>query len=146
MAGFFFSYSISVSGGLAELDDKEYLKAMQNINRNVKNPTFYACFFGAPLLLPIMTFHHYGLSQTSFAMLLFATLFYLCGAFGITVLVNVPLNNKLERFDLSRATGPEVKQMKDTFERRWNFWNNIRSVASLSSIILVILACFFSNT
>ena len=145
MAGFFFSYSISVSWGLAKLADKEFLKAMQSINREVQNPIFFVCFFGALIMLLFATFQQYGLRENSFTLLLIATLFYLIGVFGATVLVNVPLNNKLELFDSANATEAMVKQMRNTFERRWNFWNNIRTVASLISIIFVILACVFNK-
>ena len=146
MAGFFFSYSISVSWGLAKLEDKEFLKAMQNINREVQNPLFFACFFGALIMLPVTTFQHYNQNQNSFALLLTATLFYLIGVVGVSIVVNIPLNNKLELLDLPKATDEAVKQMRNTFERRWNFWNNIRTVAALASIIFVILACIFSKT
>ncbi len=146
MAGFFFSSSVSVSLGLAKLADKEFLKAMQNINREVQNQIFFVCFFGALVMLPLAAFQQYSHSKNSFALLLIATLFYLVGVFAVTVLVNVPLNNKLEIFDLSKATEATVKQMRNSFERRWNFWNNIRTVASSGSLIFVILACIFSKT
>lgn len=145
MAGFFFSYSISVSWGLGKLADKEFLKAMQSINREVLNPIFFVCFFGALIMLPFATFQQYSLKENTFTLLLIATLFYLIGVFGTTVFVNVPLNNKLELFDLANATETMVKQMRNTFEKRWNFWNNIRTLASLISIIFVILACLFNK-
>lgn len=146
MAGFFFSYSISVSWGLAKLADKEFLKAMQSINREVQNPIFFVCFFGALIMLPFATFQQYSLRENTFTLLLIATLSYLIGVFGTTVLVNVPLNNKLELFDLSNATETTLKQMRNTFERRWNFWNNIRTVASLFAVVLIIVTCVIGKS
>ncbi|MBO9586678.1 MAG: DUF1772 domain-containing protein [Flavobacterium sp.] len=139
MAGLFFSYSISVTLGLGKLNDKEFLNAMQNINREIQNVPFFICFFGTLLLLPITSFVHY--KQKSFLLLLAATLFYLIGVFAVTVFVNVPLNNTLESFDLTNASNASARQMRNIFENRWNFWNNIRTLSSLCSIFLIIVAC-----
>lgn len=143
MAGLFFSYSISVSLGLGKLNDKEFLNAMQNINREIQNMPFFICFFGTLLLLPITSFVHY--KQPSFLLLLTATLFYSLGVFAVTAFVNVPLNNKLELFDLTNTTNASAKQMRNIFEDRWNFWNNIRSLSSLCSLFFVILACVYNG-
>lgn len=139
MAGFFFSYSISVSLGLGKLSDKEFLNAMQNINKEVQNPIFFICFFGALSMLFISCFLQSY--QNSFTFLIVATLVYLLGVFFVTVLVNVPLNNKLDLFDISNSTEITAKQMRNVFEKRWNFWNNLRTVASILSLLFVILAC-----
>jgi len=139
MAGFFFSYTVSVSLGLGKLSDKEFLNAMQNINREVQNPIFFTCFFGALIMLFITCFLHY--THNSFMFLIVATLVYLIGAFLVTVLANVPLNNKLELFDISSSTEITAKQMRNVFEKRWNFWNNIRTASSILSLLFVILTC-----
>lgn len=138
IAGFFFSYSVSVSLGLGKLSDKEFLNAMQNINKEVQNPIFFICFFGALSMLFITCFLHSY--QNSFTFLIVATLVYLLGVFFVTVLVNVPLNNKLDLFDISNSTEITAKQMRSAFEKRWNFYNNIRTVASILSLLFVILA------
>lgn len=143
MAGLFFSYSISVSLGLGKLNDKEFLNAMQNINREIQNIPFFICFFGTLIMLPITSFVHY--KQPSFLLLLTATLLYSIGVFAVTAFVNVPLNNKLELFELSNATNASAKQMRNIFEDRWNFWNNIRSLSSLCSLFFVILACVYNS-
>ncbi|KAF2342998.1 anthrone oxygenase family protein [Flavobacterium tistrianum] len=143
MAGLFFSYSISVSLGLGKLNDKEFLNAMQNINREIQNIPFFICFFGTLIILPITSFLHY--KKQSFLLLIIATLFYSVGVFAITAFINVPLNNKLELFELTSASNASAKQMRNIFEDRWNFWNNIRSVSSLCSVFFVILACVYNG-
>jgi len=143
MAGLFFSYSISVSLGLGKLNDKEFLNAMQNINREIQNIPFFICFFGTLIMLPIISFVHY--KQPSFLLHLTATLFYLVGVFAVTAFVNVPLNNKLELFDLTSSSNESARQMRNIFEDRWNFWNDIRSLSSLCSVFFVILACVYNG-
>lgn len=143
MAGLFFSYSISVSLGLGKLNDKEFLNVMQNINREIQNIPFFICFFGTLIILPITSFLNY--KKQSFLLLLTATLFYSIGVFAITVFVNVPLNNTLELFDLTNASNTSARQMRNIFEDRWNFWNNIRSLSSLCSVFFIILACVYNG-
>ncbi|MDQ6530831.1 anthrone oxygenase family protein [Flavobacterium sp. LHD-85] len=143
MAGLFFSYSISVMLGLGKLNDKEFLNAMQHINKEIQNPIFFTCFFGALIMLIITCFSRYN--QSSFIYLIMAMLMYLLGVFLVTVFVNVPLNNKLEVFDISSSTEIMAKQMRNVFEKRWNFWNNIRTVSSILSLLFVILACIQEN-
>ncbi|MCL1664528.1 DUF1772 domain-containing protein [Elizabethkingia ursingii] len=143
MAGLFFSYSVSVSWGLGKLADREYLQAMQSINREILNPIFFACFFGALVTLPIATFQQYQYNQTTFLLLLLASLFYIIGVFGITSAFNVPLNDKLDLLDLIKASDVSIKQMRDSFERSWNNWNTIRTFSSVISTALVIIACLY---
>ncbi|WP_343705638.1 anthrone oxygenase family protein [Flavobacterium sp.] len=143
MAGLFFSYSISVSLGLGKLSDKEFLNAMQNINREIQNIPFFVCFFGTLIMLPITSFLHY--KKQSFLLLFIATLFYSIGVFAVTVFVNVPLNNKLELFDLASSSNESARQMRNIFEDRWNFWNDIRSLSSLCSVFFIILACVYNG-
>ncbi|MDM1555250.1 DUF1772 domain-containing protein [Chryseobacterium indologenes] len=142
IAGLFYAYSCSVVLGLGKLSDAEYLKAMQNINREILNPVFFMSFMGAAVLLPVSTFFLRG-EQSVFIFLLLATLAYLIGVFGVTVVGNVPMNDQLDRFDISGSTTEAIKQMRDNFENRWNFLNNIRSVFSVISITLLVCACIW---
>ncbi len=43
-AGLFYAYACSVNSGLGRLPDREYLAAMQSINREILNPVFFAGF------------------------------------------------------------------------------------------------------
>ncbi|MGK6341321.1 anthrone oxygenase family protein [Chryseobacterium sp. DT-3] len=74
-----------------------------------------------------------------------ATAAYLIGVFGVTVVGNVPLNDMLDKFDISNSTAESVKQMRESFENRWNLLNNIRTVFSIISIVLVICACIWNK-
>lgn len=142
IAGLFYAYSCSVVLGLGKLSDVEYLKAMQNINREILNPVFFMSFMGTAILLPVSTFFLRG-EQPVFIFLLLATSAYLIGVFGVTVVGNVPMNDQLDQFDISGSTAEAIKQMRDNFENRWNFLNNIRAVFSVISITLAVCACIW---
>lgn len=144
IAGLFYAYSCSVVLGLGKLSDAEYLKAMQNINREILNPVFFMSFMGTAILLPVSTFLFRG-EQPAFIFLLIATFVYLIGVFGVTIVGNVPMNNLLDQFDISTSTAEAVKQMRENFENRWNFLNNIRTVFSVISILLVVCACIWNK-
>lgn len=142
IAGLFYAYSCSVVLGLGKLSDAEYLKAMQNINREILNPVFFMSFMGTVIFLPVATFFLRG-EQPVFIFLLLATLAYLTGVFGVTMVGNVPMNDQLDQFDISGSTVEAITQMRENFENRWNFLNNIRTVSSLVSIALVVCACIW---
>jgi uncharacterized membrane protein len=140
IAGLFYGWSVSVILGLRRLPDREYISFMQATNREIQNPLFFTAFFGAAILLPVSIFLHYGQSLR-FWFLLAATLCYLVGVMGVTIFGNVPMNNTLESFDLKSATDPEITLQRKNYEGRWNFLNHIRTVASTTATVLVILAC-----
>lgn len=144
IAGLFYAYSCSVVLGLGKLNDSEYLKAMQNINREILNPVFFMSFMGTAVLLPVSTFLMRG-QQPAFIFLLLATLAYLIGVFGVTIVVNVPMNDTLDKFDISNSTMEAIKKMRENFENRWNFLNNIRTVFSVISITLVVCSCIWNK-
>lgn len=144
IGGLFYAYSCSVVPGLGKLSDSEYLKAMQNINREILNPVFFMSFMGTAMLLPVSVFLFRG-HQPVFLFLLLAALAYLIGVFGVTAVGNVPMNDTLDKFDISNSTAESIRQMRDSFENRWNFLNNIRTVFSVISIIFVVCACIWNK-
>jgi len=146
MAGLFYAWSCSVMLGFARLPDREFVSGMQSTNRAIQNPIFFAAFFGAPILLPLSVFLHYGQPLTmQFWFLLAAAIIYLMGTFGVTFFGNVPLNNTLDRFDLQTASEGEIAAQKANFEGRWNNLNTVLTVSSVLAITLVIIGCLISN-
>ncbi|MCS3869633.1 putative membrane protein [Chryseobacterium ginsenosidimutans] len=144
IAGLFYAYSCSVVLGLGKLSDTEYLKSMQSINREILNPVFFMSFMGTAFLLPISTFIYRG-QHPVFLLLLLATLAYLLGVFAVTMFGNVPLNDQLDKFDMANSTAQKIKEMRDTFENRWNFLNNIRTIFSVITIVLTVCACIWNK-
>ena len=141
IAGLFYAFSCSVNLGLRHLDDAGYLKAMQHINRAILNPWFFISFFGALILLPACTYlyYRYGISQNNVQLLLAAALVYLIGVFGITVLGNVPLNEALDKFNITSAAIEEIKIQRKNFEIPWNRLNLLRTIFAVITFVLVSL-------
>lgn len=140
-AGIFYSYSCSVTGGLGRLSDREYLMAFQSINRVILNPWFFVTFMGSLILLPVATWLSYKSGiNFSFWLLLSATAIYVVGAFGVTVVGNVPLNNMVDNFDVHTASLQELSSLRERFEAPWNKLNVIRTIAAVLSFLLAILS------
>ena len=146
MSGLFFSYSTSVSPGLKNISDAACLASMQSINRAILNPVFFFVFFGALLLLPLNGYLQFEKPMTVSSGLFFAAaIVYIIGVFGVTVFGNIPLNNELDKFNLSNASADDMRSMRNFFETRWNNLNLVRTLASTISFSLLVLALLFSK-
>jgi uncharacterized membrane protein len=143
VSGLYFGYSVSVIGGLHRLNDSEYVKAMQSINVAIQNPIFFVSFFGPLLLLPLATFLQRDTSPIQFALLLASSVLYIVGSFGLTMVGNIPLNQRLARFDAARASGNEIAEARVEFEKPWNRMHTIRTLASIAATVLIFVACVY---
>jgi uncharacterized membrane protein len=61
-----------------------------------------------------------------------AVLVYLLGVQLPTMIVNIPLNNQLQKIDVTTLTDTTRRQTRAAFEPRWNQWNVIRTVCAVS--------------
>ena len=145
MAGLFFAYTVSVSPGLGRLPNIEYLKAMQSINSAIQNAVFFLCFFGALILLPLSAVQQFKLDKMVFVLLLAASFCYIIGVFLVTVSINVPLNEMLDKYDPESLSSRDLNLLRGKFEGRWNTWNNVRTFASFVAVILAIAACMIKK-
>lgn len=142
IGGLFYAYSCSVTIGLARLPDAQYLASFQHINRAILNPVFFTSFLGTLVLLPLSTWLQYERPVSlRFIFLMIASIAYIGGVFGVTIAGNVPLNEALDKFDISSATTDGIRAQRAAFEKRWNNLNTIRTVMSVVAIICVIIAC-----
>ena len=137
ISGLLFSFTIAVSPGLKHLSDSEYLKAMKSINKEILNPLFLFCFF-CPLFLFPLTIYFTQDDGSNRWLIITGFLTYTL-VIGITATINVPLNNQLEKFDLLNVSQIELTEFRNVFENRWTFWNNVRTVLSVLSSILLTL-------
>ncbi len=144
IAGAFFAFSSFVLGALARLPVPSGIAAMQSIIAAIKSPLFLAVFFGTAALAALL-----GIaaplrwSEPGALYLLIGSLLYLNGPFGVTLLKNLPLNNKLA------ATKPEGKESArtwDEFRAVWGLWNHVRWIGALGASAAFILALIEGGT
>lgn len=140
--GLFYAWSCSVIPGLKKLPDKVYIEAMQSFNSAILNPVFFASFIGTLVLLPICVYLNYDpVQSTRFYLLLVALILYVAGVFGVTAFGNVPLNRKLDNFNLKTATEQSVSLERKNFEKPWISLHSIRTCAGILVIVLEVIAC-----
>src|SRR5690606_32385450 len=109
----------------------------QEINKAILNPWFFASFLGSLLILPLATWrcYHSG-AQASFYFLLAATIVYVIGVFGMTMVRNVPLNDTLASLDLNALPAKELFTQRKAFEAPWNHFHLMRTIAAVLSFLL----------
>lgn len=145
-AGFFYAWAVTVIPGTRKVIDITYLETMQSINKEILNPYFFSIFFGSLILLAISTIQHYQ-SGLVFWILLAATLIYLFGAFGVTALGNVPLNDSLEALIISDLNAEQLAEFRQNYELTWNRFHMIRTGFSVLSFLLSLVPLFmYSKT
>ncbi|MEL6274538.1 MAG: DUF1772 domain-containing protein, partial [Bacteroidota bacterium] len=132
---------VSVIPGTRKVVDLNYLESMQSINRAILNPAFFLVFMGSPLVLAVSTFQQIN-SGSIFWFLLAATITYLFGTFGVTVLGNVPLNDALDTLPLEEVGEAKITAFRKSYEGKWNRLHLIRTVFSVLSFMLSLLGAF----
>jgi len=78
-------------------------------------------------------------------MFISAFIIYGVGAFIVTIIGNIPLNELLDKTSLESISLDELKTLRKSIEVKWNNFNLIRSISSLVSFILLILSILLIN-
>jgi len=118
-----------------------YVDTMQHINRAIINPAFVVPFMGIPLVLGGAALMQFRAGDHRRGWLLAgATATYVVGVLGVTIGRNVPLNDALDAFDLRNSTSDAIERRRTTYERPWNRWHHLRTIASVGSFALAAAA------
>jgi uncharacterized membrane protein len=137
VGGIFFAFSSFIMKALARVPLAEGIGAMQSINVVVINPTFLAAFMGTALLSVVMA----GLAVSNWghpqaALFLAGAISYLVGTFLVTMMGNVPLNDRLAATPATDGTAAVVWQH---YLNRWLRWNHLRTLAAMLAALLFTL-------
>ena len=141
-AGFFYAWQVSVIPGTRNVGDHAYLETMKSINRAILNPAFFLVFFGTLILLGLASFYELSTSKLVFGLTLLASITYLAGTFGVTAFGNVPLNNELDVLKITEISTEKINEFRKYYESNWNRLHRIRTVFSVISFLLLLVAVF----
>jgi uncharacterized membrane protein len=132
IAGAFFVFSSSILPALSRLPPPEGILAMQTITGTMRSPLFMLAFFttaifaaGLGIAAPLLW------SEPAAPYLLAGSLLFINGPFGLTLLKNLPLNNRLARVKPDSEAGAAVW---DEFLPSWRTWNHVRTAASFAAV------------
>ena len=143
VTGFIFTYAIVVMPGFSKLSDKEFIKAFQVTDEVIQNnqPLFMITWIGSIisiLLTIIVASATTGLSNSW--LIILVGVIYLLGVQGVTIVIHLPLNNHIQKMDIDKMTDKNLGEERRKFQKKWNFFNNIRtSVAFLVSVTLILI-------
>ena len=134
IAGVFFAFSTFVMKALAQQPPAHGIAAMQAINITVINPWFMTVFLGTTVICFILAIAALLKGRSPGAnYFLVASLLYLIGSFGVTIVFNVPLNNALA---IAQPESSEGANLWASYLTNWTFWNHVRTIASLAAAAL----------
>lgn len=136
LGGFYFTFSCVVMKSLGRSENGA--DVMRRINVDVLNVPFLGAFFGTAILSAlILVYAWLHWSWPAVWPMLGGSGLYLLGSFGVTVVFNVPLNNRLARVESSAGEGEAIWR---DYLVRWTRWNHLRCAASLLASACFIVA------
>lgn len=142
-AGLVFTFTVVVMPGIRTLPDRDFLLAFKVMDRVIQqnDPRFLVVWGGSVVTLLAAVLLGFGtLADTNRLMLIGAASVYLLCVQLPTLVVNVPLNNRLQALDLDNLEEAALRAARDAFEERWIYWNTFRTVfACVSTVALLVL-------
>ena len=142
VTGFIFTYAIVVMPGLSKLKDKEFIRAFQVTDEIIQNnqPIFMLIWVGSiisVLSLIISSVIISGISE-SLLTIIIGTI-YLFGVQGVTIGIHLPLNNQIQKVNTEELDDQKLHEERLNFERKWNFFNNIRTIIAFFITLMFIV-------
>lgn len=136
VAGIFHAFSSFVMPALGRIQNSEGINAMNAINVTVITPSFMLFFMGSAVLgIVLGGWSLFSISQLDSQLVLLASLLYVVGCFGVTMALNVPLNNQLA------ATSPtDGHAFWLVYLKTWTMWNSVRTASSALAAIVFVAA------
>lgn len=132
-AGLLYSYACSVLPGLAQTSDRTFIDAMQQINKAIQNPVFFASFLGALVLTAVAAAQQRRLGPGGATRWAVAALALYALALLVTVGANVPLNDHLAAAgDPARIADPAA--VRNHFQAPWTAWNIARTALATAAL------------
>lgn len=133
MSGLFFVFSNFAMKAFKKLDPSAGIAAMQQINIIIINPLFMITFFGTALIsIALVIYGVMNWSEPVSLWLVIGGVAYVVGCILVTMMFNVPLNNRLAAVDPTTEAG---RTMWDEYHAKWVPWNHVRTIATIVATI-----------
>ena len=131
VTGFIFTYAVIVMPGLANLGDREFIRAFQATDVIIQD--------GQPIFM--LTALLAGAGDLKW-LAIFTGAAYLAGVQGLTIFVHLPLNRKIQDVETDEIDADSLNKQRVLFEARWVHFNKIRTIIGFvtSSSFMAILS------
>lgn len=128
-AGVYLLYAFAIMPGLRRTDHRTFVGAFQQIDTAIVGPFLLIFFIGPLVLAAVAAALYLGAGDLQATALIAGAFVLQLGMAGITVRVNVPLNDGIKA--AGRPDQIDVSLVRARFdEARWVRWNNVRAVAA----------------
>ena len=135
ISGVFFAFSSFVMGALRRLDERHGIAAMQSINVVVINASFLGTFFGTAALAVVTVAGAWG--EPGVGLRIAGAVLYVVGTVGVTIVGNVPLNDRLAGVSVGTV---EAGALWQRYLVAWTRFNHVRTAAAAAAAVCFILA------
>ncbi|MEM7110947.1 MAG: DUF1772 domain-containing protein [Chloroflexota bacterium] len=141
--GFTLLFAIVVMPGIGALENDAFLQAFQTMDQVIQKnqPLFIFVWVGSAVFLLIAAVLGFGqLAGMERFLLVGITAVYLLGVQLPTILINIPLNNRIQTLTIETLSIENQAAERQRFESRWNRWNRIRTaIGCVVSVVLLVL-------
>lgn len=140
VAGVILAFSDFVMKSLALIPPEAGSEAMQVINRKVYGSIFIALLIGMSVYSVLLGGYAFLRLEGSAATWIIAgSTIYLIGTFLVTVVFNVPMNQKLDVMD---HTALSTANYWATYLKNWTFWNHVRTMAPTAAMVCFLVSFY----
>ena len=140
---FVFTYAVVVMPGLARLADKEFIRAFQVTDKVIQNnqPIFMIVWIGSMIsVISTLIVSLMGPYSVDTVLAIIAGFVYLLGVQGLTILVHLPLNRRIETVNVGERDASALREESLLSEVRWIRFNWIRTVIGLGVTVAFTVA------
>lgn len=131
ISGLYFTFSNTILPMLKQEEDARIgIRIMNRINDVIQNSLFFLLFFGSPLLAVAMV-----LMNMNSILFWVGSLLHIIGSFLVTIVKNVPWNNRL----MNEADETSWQE----YVSEWTRWNTIRAIMGLLASTIILLELFY---
>jgi uncharacterized membrane protein len=124
VAGVFYGFSDFVMRSLGAIPQAQGSAAMVSINRVILRASFVPMLLAlGPLSIAVAVWAYLSGTDVAMAWVWVASGLYLVGVLGVTIVGNVPLNNRLDR-------AVDASAVWAGYRRPWTRLNSLRTVAA----------------
>jgi len=139
VSGVFLTFSDFVMRSLDRADRAAGIEVMQVINREVFHWVFMALLLGMSALSPLLAVYaYYNLAETGALFVEAGGIIYFIGVFVVSLIYNIPMNNRLDR--LSHTSAEAAEYWSTTYFPKWTYWNYVRAISACVAAICFLIA------
>ncbi len=139
VGGVLLAFSDFIMRSLNTANAQGGIEVMQVINREVVKWVFMTLFLGmAAISVVIIGYAYLNLAGPVALLIILAAGLYLVGVFGVTVVFNGPMNNRLDGMEFTSPAALDFWNKR--YLPDWTFWNSVRTFASVVAASIYMFA------